>query len=128
MRLLLSLACLFLPFTVLAEDPPEPNYVFWSKFVRIVDGNTVALDIDLGFGVWVHNQSLTLLEAGSPAEDEETKAKNNERLKKLRELFADHTDLVVRTVRDRDAKPPRYFAEIWVDGENLNAKMREAFP
>ena len=56
------------------------------------------------------------------------KAKNNDRIKKLRELLKDPTDLVVRTVKDRDAKPPRYFAEVWVDGENLNEAMRQAFP
>lgn len=126
---LLTLIALLVPAAPLrAEDPPEPNYVFWAKFVRIVDGNTVAMDLDLGFGVWVHNQSLTLLEAGGAALDEDAKSKNNDRIKKLRELLKDPTDLVVRTVRDRDAKPPRYFAEIWVDGESLNEAMRQAFP
>jgi micrococcal nuclease len=127
--LLVTLSALLLTTAPLrAEDPPEPNYVFWSKLVRIVDGNTVAMDLDLGFGVWIHNQPLTLLEAGSAGQDDEAKAKNNDRIKKLRELLKDPTDLVVRTVKDRDAKPPRYFAEIWVDGENLNEAMRQAFP
>jgi len=111
-----------------AADPPEPNYVFWSKFVRIIDGDTVAMDLDLGFGVWVHNQTLSLLESGGAGQDEKTRAMDNERVKKLRELFADATDIVVRTVRDRDAKPPRYYAEIWIDGTNLNEEMRKSFP
>lgn len=128
-RFLLSLhALLALAAPLRAGDPPEPNYVFWSKLVRVVDGNTVAMDLDLGFGVWMHNQTLTLLEAGGAGQDEAAKAKDNNRVKKLRELFDGSTDLVVRTVKDRDAKPPRYFAEIWVDGENLNEAMRRAFP
>lgn len=126
--LLALLAFLALAAPLRAGDPPEPNYVFWSKLVRVVDGNTVAMDLDLGFGVWMHNQTLTLLEAGGAGQDEAAKAKDNDRVKKLRELFDGSTDLVVRTVKDRDAKPPRYFAEIWVDGENLNEAMRRAFP
>ncbi len=129
MRPLLLCAILFLlPPVLRAEDAPEPNYVFWAKFVRIVDGNTVAMDLDLGFGVWVHNQSVALLDAGGAEQDEEARSKDNARIAKLRELFKDGTDFVVRTVKDRDAKPPRYLAEIWIDGESLNEAMRRAFP
>ncbi len=119
---------LILSATLRAEDPPEPNYVFWAKLVRIVDGNTLAMDLDLGFGVWVHNQPLTLLEAGGAGQEDEAKAKNKDRIQKLRELLADPTDLLVRTVKDRDAVPPRYYAEVWADGENVNEAMRKAFP
>jgi micrococcal nuclease len=127
--LLLTLIALLVPAAPLrAEDPPEPNYVFWAKLVRIVDGNTVAMDLDLGFGVWVHNQSLTLLEAGGAALDEDAKSKNNDRIKKLRELLTDATDIVVRTTRDRDAKPPRYLVTIWADGVNVNEELKKAFP
>lgn len=129
MRPLLLCVVLFLLAPALrAEDAPEPNYVFWAKFVRIVDGNTLAMDLDLGFGVWVHNQELPLLDAGGAEQDEAARSKDNTRLAKLRELVKDGTDFVVRTVKDRDAKPPRYLAEIWVDGESLNEAMRMAFP
>lgn len=128
LRLFILITLLVPAFPLLAEDPPEPNYVYWAKLVRIVDGNTVAMDLDLGFGVWVHNQSLTLLEAGGAGQDEDAKAKNNDRIKKLRELFNDSTDIVVHTLRDRNSKTPRYFVEVWVDGENLNEAMRQAFP
>ncbi len=125
----LLLALLLLPSPALrSEDAPEPGYVFWAKFVRIVDGDTVAMDLDLGFGVWVHNQSLVLLDAGGADRDAEARSKDNARIAKLRELVEDGTDFVVRTTRDRDAQPPRYFAEIWIDGESLNEAMRQAFP
>jgi len=121
MRLLL---CLFLfPLVLTAEDPPEPNYVFRAEFVRVVDGNTVAMNIDLGFGVWTHNQSLTLLETGKSTLTEPEKQKSQERAAKLRELLTESTDITVRTVKDKNAKPPRYLAEIWADGESVNALL-----
>lgn len=120
------LACL--PAVASADDPPEPGYVYWAKFVRIVDGSHVALDIDLGFGVWVHNQSLELLDAGGAEQDTEARAKDNQRIAKLRELFADTTDIVVKTERVRNANPPRYLATIWADGTNVNEALKTAFP
>lgn len=110
------------------EDAPEPNYVYWARLVRIVDGEHVAFDIDLGFGVWTHNQSLALLDAGGSGQDETARARDGERIKKLRELLADATDIVIKTVRDRDAKPPRYLARVWADGIDVNAEMKKAFP
>lgn len=126
---LLLLLTLFLSVPELrSEDPPEPNYVYWAKLVRIVDGEHLALDIDLGFGVWTHNQVLALLDAGGAGLEPDARAKNNDRIKKLRELLTDATDIVVRTTRDREAKPPRYIVTIWADGTNVNEELKKAFP
>jgi len=126
---LLLLLTLFLSVPELrSEDPPEPNYVYWAKLVRIVDGEHLALDIDLGFGVWTHNQVLALLDAGGAGLEPDARAKNNDRIKKLRELLTDATDIVVRTTRDREAKPPRYLVTIWADGTNVNEELKKAFP
>lgn len=122
------LGALLLPSLLRAEDPPEPNYVFWGELVRIVDGNTVAMNLDLGFGVWVHNQDITLLEVDPSGPDEATKAKDIQRVAKMRELMQESTDIVVKTVRDREANPPRYLATIWADGINVNEAVNKIAP
>lgn len=107
-----------------AEEPPEPNYVFWAEMDRVVDGNTLSLNLDLGFGVWVHKQSIALLAAdGTIPQDEAARQMDQARAKKLRELLAESTDIVVRTIRDKETKPPRYLATIWADGESVNAAL-----
>lgn len=126
MRLIISL--LLFPLLLTAEEAPEPNYVFRAELVRVIDGNNVAMNIDLGFGVWVHNQSLTLLDAEKTGADEGAKAKNQARAGKLRELLTESTDIIVKTVRDKDAKPPRYLAVIWADGTNINESIKTALP
>ena len=35
-------------------------YEYICKIVRVVDGDTVDVDIDLGFGVWMHNERVRL--------------------------------------------------------------------
>jgi len=111
-----------------AEDPPEPNYVYWAKLVRIADGESIVLDIDLGFSVWTHGQVLPLLDAGGAGLDAAARAKDLARVEKLQELLSDAVDIVVRTTRDREAKPPRYLVTVWADGVPVNEEMKKAFP
>ena len=33
-------------------------YEYKSKILRVVDGDTVDVDIDLGFGVWMHKERV----------------------------------------------------------------------
>ena len=35
-------------------------YVYNAKVLRIVDGDTLDVDIDLGFGVWIHRERVRL--------------------------------------------------------------------
>ena len=35
-------------------------YEYNSKILRIVDGDTIDVDIDLGFGVWIHKERVRL--------------------------------------------------------------------
>jgi micrococcal nuclease len=132
MRLALPLLLLFPLFLAApglrAEDAPEPNYVYRAELVRVVDGEHLALNIDLGFHVWIHGQTLPLLDAGGAGQDPADRARDQARVQKLRELLADATDLVVRTTRDRDAKPPRFLVTVWADGVSVNEAMKAAFP
>lgn len=37
------------------------TFQYPARVVRVIDGDTVILDVDLGFGVWFRNQSFRLL-------------------------------------------------------------------
>lgn len=41
-------------------------YEYRCKILRIVDGDTVDVDIDLGFGVWMHRERVRLLGIDTP--------------------------------------------------------------
>jgi micrococcal nuclease len=41
-------------------------YEYRCKVVHIVDGDTVDVDIDLGFGVWIHNERIRLYGMDAP--------------------------------------------------------------
>lgn len=42
------------------------HYIYRVNIVRVVDGDTVDCDIDLGFGVWLKNQRVRLFGIDAP--------------------------------------------------------------
>ena len=41
-------------------------YEYKCKIVRVVDGDTVDVDIDLGFGMWMHKERVRLYGIDTP--------------------------------------------------------------
>lgn len=41
-------------------------YEYRVKVLRVVDGDTVDVDIDLGFGVWIHNERVRIMGIDTP--------------------------------------------------------------
>ena len=41
-------------------------YEYRAKLVKIVDGDTVDVDIDLGFGVWLKNERVRIMGIDTP--------------------------------------------------------------
>ena len=41
-------------------------YEYKCKLVKVVDGDTIDVDIDLGFGVWMRNQRIRLYGIDTP--------------------------------------------------------------
>jgi hypothetical protein len=41
-------------------------YEYNCKIVRVIDGDSIILDIDLGFGLWIHGESIRLYGVDCP--------------------------------------------------------------
>ena len=41
-------------------------YEYKCKIVRVVDGDTVDVDVDLGFGIWMHNERVRIAGIDTP--------------------------------------------------------------
>lgn len=83
-------------------------YEYKAKLLKVVDGDTVDVDIDLGFGVWLRNERVRIMGIDTP----ESRTRNKiEKLfglaakKRLKELLT--KDIVLKTFKGRggeDAK------------------------
>ena len=80
-------------------------YDYMATLVRVVDGDTVDCDIDLGFGVWLKNQRIRLYGINAP----ETRTKDLEEKKagedaKLRLIAMMSNKFLLTTVKDKKGK------------------------
>ena len=77
-------------------------WTYRAKVVRVIDGDTVDVDIDLGFGVWLKNERVRLYGIDTPesrTRDLEEKKFGLAAKERLKELLKD--DVYLRTMVGR---------------------------
>lgn len=99
-------------------------YEYRAKTVKIVDGDTVDIDIDLGFGVWVRNQRIRLYKVDTPEKRTRNKTEKKAGLlatEKVNNLIPVGSTIVIKTHKDGKGKYGRILGElINEDGVNVN--------
>ena len=103
-------------------------YEYKCKLVKVVDGDTIDVDIDLGFGVWMRNQRIRLYGIDTPesrTRDKEEKFYGKLAAQFLKDQCKKGSCITLRTYLDKKGKYGRILGEIIVDGVNINQLMIE---
>ena len=91
-------------------------YEYRCKVVHIVDGDTVDVDIDLGFGVWMKKQRIRLYGIDTPesrTRDLEEKKYGLAAKKFLTGMLDDEAGIILKTYKDKEGKFGRILGELW---------------
>ena len=100
-------------------------FEYKCKLIKVVDGDTIDIDIDLGFGVWLRNQRVRLYGIDTP----ESRTRDLEEKKyglAAKEFLVKWTgagELKIKTHKDERGKFGRILGEIWAFKTNVNDKM-----
>ena len=100
-------------------------FEYRCKRIKVVDGDTIDVDIDLGFGVWLRNQRVRLYGIDTP----ESRTRDLEEKKyglAAKEFLTKWTgagELTIKTHKDERGKFGRILGEIWAFKTNVNDKM-----
>ena len=95
----------------------------YRAFVRkVYDGDTITVDIDLGFNVVLKNQKIRLSKINTP----EIRGKSREEGIKVRNIVRSRIAnkwVIIKTQKDKKGKYGRWLGEVYCDGceESLNA-------
>lgn len=101
-------------------------YEYRATIVRVIDGDTVVADIDLGLRVWARGQMIRLAGINAPEMTGESK-EDGEHAKEFLELVILNKTLVVRTQKDQTEKYGRWLGTIVLpEGDTVNQLMIEA--
>ena len=99
-----------------------------AKVVKIIDGDTIDVDIDLGFDVILSKQRIRLYGIDTPesrTRDKEEKFYGKISAQFLKDRCKKGSYITVRTHLDKKGKFGRILGEIIVDNINLNKQMIE---
>ena len=101
-------------------------YEYKCKVTRVVDGDTVDIDIDLGFGVWLHKERVRIYGIDTP--ESRTRDKIEKRFgllaKEFVKKFVKGSDVILTTQKyDAKGKFGRILGDIMVDGKSLAQTM-----
>ena len=94
----------------------------YRAFVRkVYDGDTITVDIDLGFEVVLRNQKIRLSKINTP----EIRGAEREAGIKVRNLVRERISnkwVIIKTTKDKKGKYGRWLGEVYCDGseESLN--------
>ena len=100
-------------------------FEYRCKLIKVIDGDTIDVDIDLGFGVWLRNQRVRLFGIDTP----ESRTRDLEEKKyglAAKDFLVKWTgagELKIKTHKDERGKFGRILGEIWTFDTNINDKM-----
>jgi len=91
-------------------------YEYRCKVVKIVDGDTVDVDIDLGFGVWLKKERIRMFGIDTPeirTRDLDEKKYGLMAKDYITKLLDDEGGIVLKTRKDAEGKYGRILGELW---------------
>lgn len=88
-------------------------YHYEAEVVGVYDGDTITVDVDLGFGVWARGQKIRLAGIDAPELKGETREAGKRSRDALLVLFAQSKNrITLRTVMDRKEKYGRWLGYV----------------
>lgn len=104
-------------------------YEYKARVNRVVDGDTVILDIDLGFETWINNQSVRLYGVDTPesrTKDLDEKARGILAKEWVMSLLPVGDFVFIKTIKDKSEKFGRILGDIVNDAEiNVSVSLLE---
>ena len=101
-------------------------YEYRTKVSRVVDGDTVDVDIDLGFGVWLRKERIRLLGIDTPesrTRDKEEKKYGLAAKEFLKKALG--TSPILKTTKDGKGKFGRILVEFIVEVEDNRININQ---
>lgn len=98
------------------------RFIYDAHCTAVYDGDTITVDIDLGFGNKMTGQKLRLYGVDTP----EMRGDEREHGRKVRDWVREQIldkDVVLESIKDKTGKYGRWLARIWIGDVCLNEAL-----
>ena len=105
-------------------------YEYRCKVLRIVDGDTVDVDIDLGFGIWMHRERIRVMGIDTPesrTRDLTEKAFGLAAKEFVKSLMPIGSMQIIKTQKDKTGKFGRVLGDFIIEDKLLTEHMIENY-
>lgn len=106
--------------TLATKPEPTTTHTYDCRLVRVIDANTVEVDIDLGFDTWLHGHRFELLDVDLR---DTSREKAKDLTAELERLLAGRS-LTIQSVQNRKDSFDRWLALLYADGQCVNDRLR----
>lgn len=94
-------------------------YQYRAIIQNVVDGDTLAINIDLGLSVWINNEKIRLLGVNTPEVHGVKKGsaewtQGNNASEFVKTILSEKDEIIIETVKDRKEKYGRYLAVVYL--------------
>lgn len=87
------------------------------------DADTITVDIDLGFGTWLKNQTIRLFRIDAPELRGDEREQGLVARDYLRSRLEKADTIMLHTHKDKKGKYGRWLAEVYIGDENINQTL-----
>lgn len=103
----------------------EVTYLYNAVVASIYDGDTIRVNIDLGFNFWKMNETVRLIGIDAPELRGIERPLGLKSKEWLMSKIPPGSKIILQTEKDKQEKYGRYLGTIWVDGVNINKQILE---
>lgn len=94
-------------------------YQYNAIIRKVVDGDTIEIDIDLGLSAWVHNEKIRLYGIDTPEVYGVKKGSpewelGNQSSEFVKHILKENNEVIIETIKDKKEKFGRYLALIFI--------------
>ena len=94
-------------------------YQYSAIIRKVIDGDTLEIDIDLGLYTWVHNERIRLYGVNTPEvygvkKDSAEWIEGNKASEFAKSIMQENDEVKIETIRDKKEKYGRYLALVYV--------------
>jgi len=101
-------------------------YTYKAAVTNVIDGDTIVVDFDLGFGTWLKDQHIRLAKINAPEMKGATLQAGTESKEFLKKLILNKW-VTIKTEKDGKEKYGRWLGTIMIEEDNnlieINSKM-----
>lgn len=101
-------------------------FTYKAAVTNVIDGDTVVVDIDLGFGIWLRKQSIRMSKINAPELRGVTLQAGNNSKEFLKSLVLNKW-VTIKTEKDKKEKYGRWLGVLLLEEDknliDINAKM-----